>query len=97
MPAGVGTAGVAALVTALGAGTLAADAPGAGVARLVPELALGLVAVTAGLALGKKVACLPLWICHASQSITRENARTAQSMERRISFMRESFLEKLMG
>ena len=63
-------------------------------AKTVDEaLARGAEAVAAGLGAGKKVAGLPLATCHWSQSITIEKPKTTQRMERRMSFMRTSWIE----
>jgi len=56
-------------------------------------VAAGAEAVAAGLGAGKKVAGLPLATCHWSQSITIEKPKTTQRMERRMSFMRTSWIE----
>src|SRR5688572_7220446 len=85
-----GSAAAVAPAVPLGAGTPPEDATG----TLAAPVAPGAVAVTGGLADGKKVACLPLWTCHWSHSSTIEKPKITHRIVRRMSFMDFSYVGK---
>ena len=66
--------------------------PATPVSRIAPLVAT-LLAVCAG-GVGKKVALLPLWICHLSHSRTMEKPKITHRMVRRMSFMKSSYVRK---
>ena len=82
-PATAGATGTA------GAAPAGAVAAGTKTSVLPAGAAAAGAVVLAGL--GKKVALLPLWICHWSQSNTMEKPKITHKMVRRISFMKFSF------